>query len=147
MIVKEVLALFDSMSDGYNSGNFEFGLWHDFPMIFVEDSGFSAVSDPIIFARLFETVVNCSKYLDLPVISSQAHNFLLISETVVMTKVVWSFADVSARVGTMLDAGYIIQKKDNIWKIVSVLHQPGESGLLEQKKILGGLKIKFGFRS
>jgi hypothetical protein len=121
MIIKEILALFDSMSEGYNSDNLEFTLWHDIPMIVVEDSGFSTVPDPEIFARLFETVVNCNKYLELPIISWQVHNFLLISDSVFVAKVLWSFADEGARVGVTLDVGYIIQKKDNIWKIMSVL--------------------------
>jgi hypothetical protein len=115
------VGVLEAIRDGYNSEDFDFAQWHSIPLMVIEDSSCTVVEDRDVFDRIFETVIMCNKYLDLPTVEFRLQHFLRISETVVTTKVVWEFFNAQKKIEVVLEIGHIVQKKDNDWMVVAVL--------------------------
>lgn len=122
MIVKEIIGVFEDMRSDYNSEDFDFIKTHAVPLFFVEGYGLGVVSDLETFDRVFESIINCNKYLDLPKIDFYPKSFLVMSDALVVASVRWEFSNHKKKVGLILEVGYVFQKKDNTWKINVVLH-------------------------
>jgi hypothetical protein len=120
-MIKEIVGLLETMRDEYNSGGFDFTRSHTLPLMVIEDSNCTMVEDQDVFDRIFEVVIMCNKYLDLPTTEFRLQHFLRISETVVTTKVIWEFSSVQKKVEVVLEVGYIMQKKDKGWMVVAIL--------------------------
>lgn len=121
MAAKEVLEVLDEMRNAYNSGNFDFSKWHPLPLLIIEDSGHQTIGDSVLLERVFETLVNCSRYLDLSHTDYSLQSLQVMSDKVAVTKVRWDFSNNQKKTELILEIGHIMQKQDNGWKITALL--------------------------
>lgn len=121
MIVDEVINMLEDIRHAYNTAEFDFTKTHSIPMFFLEGAGIGAVSDPETFTRVFDTIVNCNKYLDLTKIEFYPQQFIVLSDVLVIATVRWHFLKPTNEIGLVHEVGYVIQKRDDAWKINVVL--------------------------
>ena len=135
MVIRELINVLDSMSKAYNSEDYDFFKWYSVPLLVIEDSGNSYVDDPVILERVFGGVAYCKKYLDLPSIDFHLQHLWMESDTIALTKIVWEFFNPHKKIELILEIGYVLQKKDNAWKIISMIQPTWRDPLRKRKDI------------
>lgn len=121
MVIREILDFMDDMCQSYNSEELDFARWHTFPFFLLEDSGCEPVGDPVVFERVFETLLNFKQYLDLPRVDYLLVHFHEVSDNIVTIKVVWEFFSDQQEVELILEIGHIVQKQESGWKIIALI--------------------------
>ncbi len=135
MFIAEIVEVLDAVRNAYNSGGFDFIKWHTIPLFVIEDSSNEIVSDPVIFERVFETIVNCSKYLDLPTVDYHLKHIYAESDAIVVTSIAWEFSNTHTKVELVLEIGHVMQKKDGVWKILAILQPTWREPLRKRQDI------------
>lgn len=73
------------------------------------------------FIRVFDTIINCNVYLDMLKIEFHLQRLIVMSESLVVAVVLWNFFNSKNEIGLVHEVGYVLQKKDSIWKVNVVL--------------------------
>lgn len=114
MIFQEIINVFEEIQQTYNTEEFDFTKTHTLPLYFIEGAGIGAVTD-------FETFINCNVYLDMLKIEFHLQRLIVMSESLVVAVVLWNFFNSKNEIGLVHEVGYVLQKKDSIWKVNVVL--------------------------
>lgn len=109
MIIEEVIDIFKEMRSAYNRGDHDFRSWCEVPLLIIEDSNNSYISDPVILERVFDSVA--------------------------IATVFWDFFNEHKKNELALEIGYIVQKKETRWKIISMLQPTWRNGAHSEKDI------------
>lgn len=121
MVVREIIDRLDGMARAYDSEDFDITKWHSLPLLIIEDSGNTYVSDPVILERVFGGVAYCKECLGLPKIDYHLQHLQVVSDTICITTVIWDFFNAQKGVELTLEIGYVFQKKDSVWKVIVIL--------------------------
>ena len=111
MIFQEITNVFKEIRHTYNTEEFDFTKTHWMPLFFIEGAGIGAVADVETFERVFDSIINCNKYLDLLKIEFHVRQLMEVSESVVVAVVVWDFFNAKNKVGLVHEVGYVLQRK------------------------------------
>ena len=121
MALHKINAVLEALRAAYNSGDHSSYIdWFSNPVLVIEDSGHYSVSDPVILARLFESGTHCYEYLDLPTVEFYLYHFQRVSNKIVIATIIWEFLNSQKKSETSLEVVYILQEKDEEWKIISL---------------------------
>lgn len=135
VIIEEVIDIFKEMRSAYNRGDHDFRSWCEVPLLIIEDSNNSYISDPVILERVFDSVRYCKEYLDLPTIDFQVQHLIMAADSVAIATVFWDFFNEHKKNELALEIGYIVQKKETRWKIISMLQPTWRNGAHSEKDI------------
>lgn len=135
MIIKEIIDTLSEMREAYDCGDSDFRKWCDLPLLIIEDSNNSYISDLVILERMFDSVRYCKEYLDLPTVDFRLQHLLMMSDSISMVTVFWDFFNEHKKVELVLEIGYIMQKKETKWKVISMLQPLWRSAAYSTKDI------------
>jgi hypothetical protein len=121
MVVDGVESVLEEIRYTYNAGEFDYTKTHTIQLCLVDEAGVEIVVDFEAFIGGFDPIVNCSKRFGLSRVEFYVLRFAVVSDSLIVVVVKWDFFNHKGEVGLVREVGYVVQKRDDAWKISAVL--------------------------